>query len=77
MTAASAVKATVAGVAQDEEVALKLQDGRALELPLPEDLYNHVDVGSTAIVYFDPCDRTVGWYLPDDERGVDLRQWVA
>jgi DNA-binding CsgD family transcriptional regulator len=77
MTAASAVKATVAAVAQDEEVALKLQDGRALELPLPEDLSDHVDVGSSAIVYFDPCDRAVGWYLPDDELGVDLRHWVA
>ena len=77
MTAASAIKATVAGLPQDDEVALKLQDGRDLDLPLPEDLSDHVDVGSSAIVYFDPCDRAVGWYLPDDELGVDLRHWVA
>lgn len=55
---------------------LKLQDGRDLELPLPASLSELVDVGSPAIVYFDPCDRAVALYLPEDERGVDLRHWV-
>ena len=77
LTAASAINATVADVSQDDEVALKLQDGRDLDLPLPENLSDYVDVGTDAIVYFDPCDRAVGWYLPDDELGVDLRHWVA
>ena len=28
------------------------------------------------IVYFDQRDRAVGWYLPDEELGLDLRQWA-
>jgi len=77
ITAARAINATVARLAHEDEVALKLQDGRDLDLPMPEGLSEHVDVGSPAIVYFDPGDRAVGWYLPDDELGVDLRHWVA
>jgi hypothetical protein len=38
---------------------------------------DRVDVGSQAIVYFDPSERAIGWYLPEDELGVDLRHWVA
>jgi DNA-binding CsgD family transcriptional regulator len=76
ITAARAVNATVSGVAHDDEVALRLQDGSDLDVPMPESLVEHVAVGDPAIVYFDPGDRAVGWYLPDDEMGVDLRHWV-
>jgi DNA-binding CsgD family transcriptional regulator len=76
ITAASAVKATVSDLTHEDEVELKLQDGRDLELPLPASL-GELDVGSSAIVYFDPRDRAVAFYLPEKEQGVDLRHWVA
>jgi hypothetical protein len=53
-----------------------LQDGRDLELPLLDQLRGRVDVGASAIVYFDQHDRAIGWYLPDEEIGVDLRHWA-
>src|SRR4051812_20895773 len=77
ITAASAINATVSGLAHDDEVALRLQDGRDLDLPMPESMSDRADVGSQAIVYFDPSERAIGWYLPEDELGVDLRHWVA
>ena len=55
---------------------LTLQDGRDLEVPLLEQIRGRVDVGASAIVYFDQHDRLVGWYLPDEEIGVDLRHWA-
>jgi DNA-binding CsgD family transcriptional regulator len=78
LTAASAVGATVVRTPHDDEVALKLRDGRRLELPMPESVGEHAVAGSEAIVYFDPSERAVGWYLPAEELGVDLRHlWAA
>jgi DNA-binding CsgD family transcriptional regulator len=74
LTATSALTATVAALHRFYGV-LHLQDGRELEVPLLEQIRRHVEVGTSAIVYFDHCDRTMGWYLPDKEVGVDLRNW--
>jgi DNA-binding CsgD family transcriptional regulator len=74
LTAASAVAATVVGAIHEDALALKLRDGREMELPLPDSVSEHAVAGSDAIVYFDPSERAVGWYLPDEELGVDLRQ---
>jgi DNA-binding CsgD family transcriptional regulator len=76
MTAASAIKATVSAPPHGDGLVLTLQDGRDLEVPVLEEIRGHVSVGAPAIVYFDQQDRTIGWYLPDEEIGVDLRRWA-
>jgi DNA-binding CsgD family transcriptional regulator len=75
LAATSALSATVATLHRFYGV-LNLQDGRRLEVPLLEQMRRHVEVGASAIVYFDHCDRAMGWYLPDEEVGVDLRAWA-
>ena len=74
--AASALSATVAALRRKDRLALHLQDGRELEVPLLEQIRDGVYVGASAIVYFDQRSRMVGWYLPDEELGVDLRGWA-
>jgi DNA-binding CsgD family transcriptional regulator len=76
ITATSAMKATVSALPRDDALLLRLQDGRDLEVPLLEQLRERVDVGASAIVYFNQHERTIGWYLPDEEIGVDLRHWT-
>jgi DNA-binding CsgD family transcriptional regulator len=74
--ATSAVNATVAGMNGKAALVLRLQDDRELEVPVVEQIRDRVGVGAAAIAYFDPHDRVVGWYLPDMELGVDLREWA-
>ena len=76
ITAASATRATVSAVPRGDGMVLTLQDGRDLEVPLLEEIRGRVGVGASAIVYFDQHDRTIGWYLPAEEIGVDLRHWA-
>ena len=76
IAAASAVTATVVAVKPKGEAVLRLQDGRDLEVPVIDQIRDSVDVGASIIAYFDQRDRVVGWYLPDEELGVDLRQWA-
>jgi DNA-binding CsgD family transcriptional regulator len=73
--ASSAVGASVSAFRRKDRVLLTLQDGRDLEVPLLEPIRSRAGVGTSAIVYFDPHDRVVGWYLPEEELGVDLRHW--
>ncbi len=68
--------ATVSALLRKNRLLLTLHDGQDLEVPLVEQVRGRVDVGSAVIVYFDQRDRTVGWYLPDEEIGVDLRNWA-
>jgi DNA-binding CsgD family transcriptional regulator len=74
--AASALGATVSAVSRKDRALLALQDGRDLEVPLVEQMRGRLDVGTSAIVYFDQRDRMVGWYLPGEELGVDMRHWA-
>ncbi len=76
MSAASALTATVAALNKKDKLVLALQDGRDLEVPLLEQVRHGVSVGASAIVYFDQRSRLVGWYLPEEEIGVDLRDWA-
>jgi DNA-binding CsgD family transcriptional regulator len=76
IVAAGAVRATVAALPSDDSVALTLQDGRDLDVPVLDEIRDRVGIGTSAIVYFDQHDRTIGWYLPDEEMGVDLRRWA-
>lgn len=74
--AASALSATVSEVRRKDRLLLRLQDGRDLEVPSLEQIRGRLDIGTSAIVYFDQSDRVVGWYLPGEELGVDLRHWA-
>jgi DNA-binding CsgD family transcriptional regulator len=76
LTAASAMKATVSALPRGDGLVLTLQDGRDLDVPVLEAIREHVRAGAAALVYFDQHDRTIGWYLPDEEIGVDLRRWA-
>ncbi len=75
ISAASAIRATVSDVPRGDGLMLTLQDGREVDVPVLEQIRGRVSVGASAIVYFDHQDRAVGWYLPDEEIGVDLRHW--
>jgi DNA-binding CsgD family transcriptional regulator len=75
ISAASAVSATVAAIRRRDKLVLSLQDGRELEVPMVDQIRDCVYVGAPAVAYFDQRDRLVGWYLPEQELGVDLRHW--
>jgi DNA-binding CsgD family transcriptional regulator len=76
LTAASAIRATVSALPRGDGLVLTLQDGRDLDVPVLEEVRDRVRIGASAIVYFDQQDREIGWYLPDEEIGVDLRHWA-
>jgi DNA-binding CsgD family transcriptional regulator len=76
ITAAGAVRATVSAPPRGDGLMLTLEDGRDLDVPILDEIRGHVALGAPAIVYFDQQDRLVGWYLPDEEIGVDLRDWA-
>jgi hypothetical protein len=56
----------------DDRLLARLYDGRPMELPAPEELDDEWDVGDQLMVFFEN-EVVVGWYLPDKQRGVDLR----
>jgi DNA-binding CsgD family transcriptional regulator len=76
VVAADAIRATVSGLPSGDSVALTLQDGRELDVPVLDEVRDRLSVGASAVVYFDQADRPIGWYLPDEEIGVDLRHWA-
>jgi hypothetical protein len=55
----------------DEQFLVRLYDGRPIELPAPEE-FDYWDVGDEVMVFFEG-EAVVGWYLPDKQRGLDLR----
>jgi DNA-binding CsgD family transcriptional regulator len=71
-----AVAATVSELHRNDKLELRLEDGRDLEVPVLEEMRGLVHVGASVIVYFDQRERMVGWYLPGEGLGVDLRHWV-
>jgi hypothetical protein len=58
----------------DDQVLIRLEDGRVFEAPAPETV-SGFDVGDRVDMYFDGDGTPVGWYLPEKRRGVDLRGW--
>jgi hypothetical protein len=56
----------------DGQLLARLYDGRPIELPAPEELDGEWEVGDPLMVFFEN-NAVVGWYLPDKQRGVDLR----
>ncbi len=53
-------------------VALRLSDGRSLAAPIAIELEPLAPVQEPVLVYFEG-DELAGWYLPDHQRGMDLR----
>jgi DNA-binding transcriptional LysR family regulator len=65
--------AEVVRLAAHFRAVLEVDDGRTIEVPVPEGLRGRFEVGSPALVYFDADGSLVGWYLPQAQLGVDLR----
>ena len=57
----------------DRQLLARLYDGRPVELPAPEELDDEWDVGDQIMVFFDN-EAVVGWYLPEKQLGIDLRE---
>jgi ketosteroid isomerase-like protein len=53
-------------------VMLRLSDGRSLAAPVSAELCSRVAAHEPVMAYFDG-DTLTGWYLPDLQRGMDLR----
>ena len=64
---------SVIGRWADERALLQLEDGRVVEVPTPAHTIGRFDIGSPVLVSFDAAGATIGWYLPDERIGVDLR----
>jgi hypothetical protein len=54
-------------------VVVRLAHGRAIEIPVVDEIRDRLEVGSPALIYFDDEGILLGWYLPDSGIGVDLR----
>jgi hypothetical protein len=63
----------VAGFRPGGNALVRLDDGRAVEVPLREGIRNRFEVGSPALVYFDDTGILMGWYLPDAGIGVHMQ----
>jgi hypothetical protein len=50
----------------------RLHDGRPIELPAPEELDDEWEVGDQLMVFFEN-EAVVGWYLPDKQLGLYMR----
>jgi DNA-binding CsgD family transcriptional regulator len=63
----------VAGFSPGGRVHVRVDDGRAIEVPMLEGMRNRFEVGARALIYFDDKGILVGWYLPGAGIGVDMR----
>jgi hypothetical protein len=65
--------AEVVRLSTNVRATLRIEDGRAIVVPVPEGLRGRFEVGSSALVYFGPEGGLLGWYLPQAGLGVDMR----
>jgi hypothetical protein len=65
--------AEVVKLSTNVRAMLRIDDGRALEVLVPERLHGRFEVGSPALVYVDRDGSLLGWYLPETGLGVDMR----
>jgi DNA-binding CsgD family transcriptional regulator len=72
LDATHAQRATVV-FGKSDRVAVRLDDGRAIELPSLEAIRDRLAPGTEMIVYFDRMGNPLGWYLPGADFGLDLR----
>jgi hypothetical protein len=57
-------RAEVVGFPSGGRVLVRLDDGRAIEVPLLDGMRNRCEVGSPVLIYFDDQGTLMGWYLP-------------
>jgi hypothetical protein len=70
---ADCVEGTVLADSKGASAQLRLADGSELELPVPEDLSKLFREGQRVLLYHDAGGELLGWYLPDEQMGLDLR----
>ena len=66
--------AEVVGISQGDRILVRLEDGRAMEIPLIDEIRDRLEAGSPVLVYFDDEGNLLGCYLPDARIGLDMRQ---
>lgn len=66
----------VVGAFQRAFLRIALKGDGIVEVPLPGSFQTIPELGAPVLVYFDPQGGVLGWYLPDERRGVDLRKGV-
>lgn len=67
------VDALVSGTTADRRVRVRLEDGSERQLPACENMSELVRPGQRVVLYYGPGGELLGWYLPEDEVGYDLR----
>ena len=70
---ARSVEAVVVRGWDEGNVDLRLESGDERSMPIPEALREHFDVGSRVVLYLDAEEELLGWYLPEEHVGLDLR----
>ena len=70
---ARSVEAVVVRGWDEGNVALRLESGDERSMPVPEALREHFDVGRRVMLYLDAEEVLLGWYLPEQHVGLDLR----
>lgn len=67
------VEATALGSWEGARARLRLADGSERELHVPEELSGLFRQGQRVLLYHGTGGELVGWYLPDEQMGLDLR----
>jgi hypothetical protein len=70
---ANGVEATVLGDCEGARAQLRLADGSERELPVPEEFSGLFRQGQRVLLYYGAGGELLGWYLPDEQMGLDLR----
>jgi hypothetical protein len=70
---ADCVEATVLGTGEGSRAQLRLADGSERELHVPEELSELFRPGQRVLLYHGAGGELLGWYLPDEQMGFDLR----
>jgi hypothetical protein len=70
---ANYVEATVLADCEGERARLRLADGSERELPVPDEFSGLFRQGQRVLLYHGASGELLGWYLPDERMGLDLR----
>jgi hypothetical protein len=67
------VQAVAVGPSIDGHVVIRLADGSEEKLSVPEELPVAIGKGTRVVLYRQRRGELLGWCLPDEQVGVDLR----
>jgi hypothetical protein len=68
------IGARVVEASEGETLRLAVEGGDTIDVPLPTSFHTVPPVGTPVLAYLGEAGEVLGWYLPDERRGVDLRQ---